>query len=256
MKTLLRQFELIQIKYRRPDIWAKMAERTESKIDAIEDTVYHDVENNELSMLLRVNQTGGRVLPVGSFTERAVAQLVQRTTGVHPTSLTLLGPKEVLLDFEKSVSVVDVALVLHNMSDWDRFKVETSCLMVKRDQLVNMFQEKEIAECEKFQLKEEKHHYQQQLGQMVEKIGSQIEQLDRKIDSKAPLLPSGIVTPPVGNPHQDVQQLVMAPGLPLFSGSEPMPCDEGTYEQWKFQVNGMRSSCTEPAVRSALITSL
>ena len=195
-----------------------MAESTESEIDAIKDTIYHDVENNELSMLLRVNQTGGRLLPVGSFNERAVAQLVQRTNGVHPTSLTLLGPKEVLLDFEKSISVVDVALVLHNMSDWNRLKVETSCLMAKRDQLVNMFQEKEIAKREKFQLKEEKHHYQQQLGQMVEKTGSEIEQLDRKIDSEAPLLPSGIVTPPVGSPHQDVQQLVMAPGLPLFFG--------------------------------------
>ena len=86
-----------------------MAKRTESKIDTIEDAVYHDVENNELSMLLRVKQTSGRALPAGSFTERAVFQLVQRTTGVHPTSLTLLGLKEVLLDFEKSVSVVDVA---------------------------------------------------------------------------------------------------------------------------------------------------
>ena len=177
-----------------------MAKKTESEIDTIEDTVYHDVENNELSMLLRVKQTSGRVLPAGSFTERAVAQLVQRTTRVHPTSLTLLGLKEVLLDFEKSVSVVDVALVLHNMSDLDRFQVETSCLMAKRDQLVNMFQERELAECEKFKLREEKHHYQQQLGQMVEKIGSQIEQLDQKIDSEVPLLPSGIVTPPVGSP--------------------------------------------------------
>ena len=175
-----------------------MAERTESEIDAIKDAVYHDVENNELSMLLRVKQTSSKVVPVGSFTERAVAQLVQRTTGVHPTSLTLLGPKEVLLNFKKSVSIVDVALVLHNISDWDRFKVETSCLMAKRDQLISMFQEREVAECQKFQLREEKHHYQQQLGQMVEKIGSQIEQLDRKIDSEAPLLPSGIVTPPVG----------------------------------------------------------
>ena len=256
VKTLLWQFELTQIKYRRPDIWTKMAERTESEIDTIEDAVYHDVENNELSMLLRVKQTSGRLLPAGSFTERAVAQLVQRTTGVHPTSLTLLGPKEVLLDFEKLVSVVDTALVLHNMSDWDRFQVETSCLMAKRDQLISMFQECELAEREKFQLREEKHHYQQQLGQMVEKIGSQIEQLDRKIDSEVPLLPSGIVTPPVGSPRQDVQQLVMAPGLPLFSGSEPTPRDEGTYDQWKFQVNSMRSSCTEPAIRSALITSL
>ena len=109
-----------------------MSERTESKIDAIKDAVYHDVDNNELSMLLRVKQTSGRVLPAGSFTERAIAQLIQRTTGVQPISLTLLGPKEVLLDFEKSVSVVDVALVLHNMSDWDTFKVEASCLMAKR----------------------------------------------------------------------------------------------------------------------------
>ena len=76
-----------------------------------------------------------------------------------------------MLDFEKSVSVVDVALVLHNMSEWDRFKVETSCLMAKREQLVNMFQEQEIAKREKFQLKEEKHNYQRQLGQMMEKIG-------------------------------------------------------------------------------------
>ena len=48
----------------------------------------------------------------------------------------------------------------------------------------------------------------------------------------------------------------MAPGLPLFSSSEPTPCDEGTYEQWKFQVKGMHSSCPESAVRSALITSV
>ena len=45
----------------------------------------------------------------------------------------------------------------------------------------------------------------------------------------------------------------MAPGLRLFSGSEPTPCDEGTYEQWKFQMKGMRSSCPELTVRSALI---
>ena len=154
------------------------------------------------------------------------------------------------------MSVIDIALILHNMSEWDRFKVETSCLMVKREQLVNMFQEQEIAEREKFQLKEEKHNYQRQLGQMVEKIRSQIEQLDQKIDSEAPLLPSGVVTPPVGSSGQEVQQLVMAPGLCLFSGSEPIPHDEGTYDQGKFQVKGIRSLCRELAVRSALITSL
>ena len=48
----------------------------------------------------------------------------------------------------------------------------------------------------------------------------------------------------------------MAPGLPLFSGSEPTPRDKGTYEQWKLQVKGMRSSYPESMVRSALIMSV
>ena len=70
------------------------------------------------------------------------------------------------------------------------------------------------------------------------------------------MIPQGIVTPPLGSPLQEVQQLVMAPGLPLFFGSKPTPCDEGTYDQWKFQVKGMHSSCSESAVRSVLITSV
>ena len=38
-----------------------MAQRTESKKNAIEDAVYHDVDNNELSMLLRVKQTSENI---------------------------------------------------------------------------------------------------------------------------------------------------------------------------------------------------
>ena len=105
-------------------------------------------------------------------------------------------------------------------------------------------------------MREEEVKYQSQLGQVVERIGSQTEQLDQKIELEGPIIPQGIVTPPLGSPRQKVQQLVMAPGLPLFSGSEPTPHDEGTYKQWKFQVKGMRSSCTESAVRSALIMSV
>ena len=85
-------------------------------------------------------------------------------------------------------------------------------------------------------LQEEKQKYQNQLGQVVEKIGSQIEQLDRKIEVEGPPIPMGIVTPPLGSPRPEIQQLVMAPGLPHFSGTEPTPRDEGTYDQWKFQV--------------------
>ena len=105
-------------------------------------------------------------------------------------------------------------------------------------------------------LRQEKLQYQTQLGEVVEKIGSQIEQLDRKIEVEGPPILLGVTTPPLGNPRQEVQQLVLAPGLPHFSGTEPTPRDEGTYDQWKYQVRGIRATCPDSAVRSTLITSL
>ena len=140
-----------------------------------------------------------------------------------PIALTLLGPSKVLIEFERSTSVVEVTMILHSLSDWDDLKIQTHCVMARRESLVDMFHEKEESETEKQLLREEKIKYQSQLGQVVERIGSQIKQLDQKIELDGPVIPQGIVTPPMGCPRQEVQQLVMAPGLPLFSGSEPTP---------------------------------
>ena len=77
-----------------------MTDKTEeSELDAVEQAVYHDIDNNELSMLLRVSQLSGKSLPIGSFTERKISQVVQGTTGVAPIALTLLGPSKVLMEF-------------------------------------------------------------------------------------------------------------------------------------------------------------
>ena len=103
-------------------MWGLMADKTESELDTVEQAVYHDVDDNELSMLLRVHQNNGRALPLGSFTERKISQVVHGATGVAPTALTLLGPDEVLLEFEKEASVVQVGIAVHALADWDDLK--------------------------------------------------------------------------------------------------------------------------------------
>ena len=108
-----------------------MADKTESKLDVVEQAVYHDVDENELSMLLRVSQRSGKTLPISSFTERKISQVVQGATGIAPIALTLLGPKEVLLKFERVTSVVEVAMALHALSDWDDLKIQTHCVMAR-----------------------------------------------------------------------------------------------------------------------------
>ena len=71
-----------------------MADKTESKLDAIKQAVYHDINDNELSMLLRINQSSGKTLLIGSFTERKILQMIHGAMGVAPVALTLvMAPK-------------------------------------------------------------------------------------------------------------------------------------------------------------------
>ena len=97
-------------------------------------------------MLLRISQLSGKSLPIGSFTERKISQVVQGTTGVAPIALTLLSPSEVIMEFERSTSVAEVAMILHALSDWDDLKIQTHCVMARRESLVDMFHEKEESE--------------------------------------------------------------------------------------------------------------
>ena len=125
-----------------------------------------------------------------------------------------------------------------------------------------------MLERERDTLQQERKQYEEHLSMDIKQMSAKLDQLDRKLD-EGPSIPSGIVTPEqiheLASPRGEQQQilvsapspqLVMSSGLPLFSGSDPTPRDESTYEQWKFQVKGMRSSCPENTVRSALITSV
>ena len=87
-----------------------MADKTESELDVVEQAVYHDIDENELSMLFRVSQLSGKTLLIGSFTKRKISQMIHGAMGITPVALTLLGPKEVLLEFKRATSVVEVAM--------------------------------------------------------------------------------------------------------------------------------------------------
>ena len=265
VQQLWRCYWLTQLKYK------MMAEGTESSLllqtpdtDAEKDTdVFHDTECPEISMLLKVVQVTGKSLPVGSFTEGQIMREFVKRTGKEPINITLLGPTRTIVEFKKGTEVISLMFKFHGMTQWDDLSVDISCWMTTKNKLLELCRESSSVGKEREEIKrkrellhQERLQYEHQLGQMVDKIGSRIEQLDQRSESEAPTVPSGIVTPEVVSPRQEFQSLVMAPGLPLFSGTEPVPREEGNYRQWKFQVRGMRSSCPEYAVRSALITSV
>ena len=152
-----------------------------------------------------------------------------------------MGPRDVLLEFDRKVDVIGSSMKIHGQQSWDGINVDIGCLMARKPRLLSLFREREEHKKEKQELQKEKDvlmkekiQYEERLGQAVQQMSVRLEQLDKKI-KEVPLIPSGIITPEnieTTSPRVELQptltvapnpQLVMSPGLPLFSGAEPTP---------------------------------
>ena len=143
VKELLWQFKLNQIRYN-PKL-KTMAEGTESSLqltDVDQETVYHNIEHNEISMLVKVQQMGGRDLPVTSFTESKVARNFKDLTG-----------SDVLLDVERDTEVVPLSLLVFGKHDWEGKEVDISCWMAPKKKLFELYQERGAVSREREEIK-------------------------------------------------------------------------------------------------------
>ena len=96
----------------------------------------------------------------------------------------------------------------------------------------------------------------EQLEEMVKELNSKILELKKRNRENVAPAPQGLV-----GTHTDVEGRVLhkitkAPALPTFSGAEPTPREEGSFEQWYFQVKGSQSQHTEDAIHSGIINSV
>ena len=85
-----------------------------------EDT-FHDMENPEqhnLSLLMKVTQSRGKPLPIGCLTEWLVVQLFQKTAGCTPLGVTLINDRDIVVDFEPEVPIIEIAQVMHRLATW------------------------------------------------------------------------------------------------------------------------------------------
>ena len=90
-----------------------MAEQTETDQQLTDQDVetFHDVDLcSDLSILMNVRQHNGKVLPVFSLTERQIAEKCKKFTNIDPIALTLMGLRNVILEFDKKDDIM-VALM-------------------------------------------------------------------------------------------------------------------------------------------------
>ena len=229
---------------------------------------------DQFHLLLQVLQSNGKPLMNGNFTGRAVAEVVQKYTGKNPIEVEVRNEQDAIVQFDNGVSVGEAARLLHGTHDWLGQVVKIGCLLSTRESIEGIVDDREkgrsrLAELEKDQQKvqqEQEHvraeqaahaaHLERVLAQFGHEV-QKVEELQRNVmaAASAHLMSAPPLAVSMTGSHSSTK-INKPPVLPNFSGSDPVPKDEGSYEQWKFQVTGALKICTEEAVRSAIVRSV
>ena len=143
---------------------------------------------------------------------------------------------------------------MHRTNQWEGMNTEISCLMSTRksvlsivgERMENRVLQKELSEQRK--AKEEEGNYVRKLEGLLDKFGDEVKRVGE--------LEKEILAPKVGESGVITPKLMKPLDLPLFSGIEPVPKDEGSFDQWMFQVQGVLDSHSKEAVRSSIIHSV
>ena len=102
---------------------------------------FHEIPEpprHELLLLLRVEQQDGRPLPVGTHTERCVSLQIIQWTGITPVRTTRMNPTDTVVEFAADVPIVAVAQQLHLVREWEEIPVIVSCIMGKREYVMEV----------------------------------------------------------------------------------------------------------------------
>ena len=180
-----------------------------------------------LLLLIQATQVNGRPLPIGSFTARTVATIIQHQTGYLLINVDVMTDRDAVIEMEPDVRVGEVTQHLHDIREWDGQQADISCLLSTRRSVINVVHEQEngwarlqhLEEEQKRVRDEQQHHHEQPekfLMQFKEEV-KKVEKLQQPPKEEA----EGIGA--WGGPWEP--KCVKPSSLPPFSRPDPVPKD-------------------------------
>ena len=95
---------------------------------------FHDVDLcSDLSILMNVRQHDSKALPVFSFTECHIAEKCKKYTSIEPMALTLMGPHDIILEFDKKDDITIALMRAHGFHQWDEIGVNVHCIAALKE---------------------------------------------------------------------------------------------------------------------------
>ena len=236
---------------------------------------FHEIheEINDLCVLMKVQTWAG--VPE-NFNVIEIAAEVEAKGGVAPLGVTPLGENEAVLEFPANSDIITIARRLHNRGEWQHKIADISCTIAEKEALMKVFEERRYSQMIDHKIgliKSEQKRQNEQVQATLEDLKEDLQGQSGAVDEVRELrellghLQDRIGTlergPVKTEPRSSISIDVggspkerKPPALPVFSGSDPVPRDEGNFEQWFFQVQGYLATHTERAMRSAIVGSV
>ena len=245
---------------------------------------FHEIESDEacptkMCLLIKITQSGQRPLPVGVITEQSIMALVKIVSNVTPIGVTIMNDVDVVVKFGRGARFFEISASLHTTTVWDKYQVSIGCIFSDKRIIVDMVRDVEkVQEAhhrtqQKYNklMAEEKRH-RKDIQDLLERFESQVRRVEltsERIASIADMqkmtssgVPSAhtVDTPKLASSIEDHYMksynkalLFRTPNFSTFSGIQPVPKGEGSYDQFMFQIKGYRGSYKDEAIKSGII---
>ena len=217
------------------------------------------LETHPLSLLISISDGEGRALPPNFLTVVNLMNFIKERAGVQPLEISVMNDREVLVEFDKETPIAEIAGRLSGVGIWGETQVEVGSFVSNRVSLLHMSRDRNDREWQQEgfhrqvrDLRRDQEGYQNQLVEVVQSLQEKLETLEQESQRVLEQETNPVVTP-VATLWPKVRK---PPELPYFSGADPVPREEGSFEQWIFQVRGSSANHTQDAIRSGVVNSV
>ena len=208
------------------------------------------VPQEPLVLLIEVTQVDGSTLPLGTFMARSVAHQIIGLTGRNPADIETVNDHNAIVQMEPEGGVVPVTQALHTSNRWEGFTVEIACLITSCKNMVDIIKAQEDS-CHRLQqheqdimkLQQEQKETWEQMVEILQRFGEEVKKVEEMRTHGSQSFTSvkqegaqmGMIVEDqqvtAQTPGRNERKIEKTPQICIFSGSDPIPKDEGSYEQ-------------------------
>ena len=91
-----------------------------------------------------MTQANGKPLPIGGFTNRAIAQMLYKIAGVTLRDVVVLTDQEIVIELEMETPVMEVSRAVHGLYQWVGQSITVDSVVARRDLIKEVVKEREI----------------------------------------------------------------------------------------------------------------